>query len=84
MLPSVQMNEMNDIQERISELIEKGWSKASIADEMGVAHVTVEKWYYGERYPRPVKPIADALDQLLKRKRIPKKRRYKLKVVASE
>lgn len=69
---------MNDVQARIARLEEKGWTLAALADddELGVAHITVEKWKTGDRYPRPDKPILDALDRIAKRKRIPKKRRY--------
>ena len=67
---------MNDVQVKIALLEEKGWTLAAIADEIVVAHNTVEKWKAGDRYPRPDKPIVDALDQLTGRKRIPKKRRY--------
>lgn len=34
----------------------------------------------GDRYPRNAKAILIVLDQLLKRKRVPKKRRYQRKV----
>ncbi len=68
--------QMNDVQAKIAQLQEKGWTLAAIADEVGVAHNTVEKWKANDRYPRPDKPILDALGQLSKWKRIPKKRRY--------
>ncbi len=45
-------------------------------DELEQAHVTIEKWNAGDRYPRLDKPILDALDLLLKRNRIPKMKRY--------
>lgn len=67
---------MNDIQARIAELQEKGWTLASLADELGVTTNAVEKWKAGDRYPNNAKAILLLLDQLLKRKRIPKKRRY--------
>jgi transcriptional regulator with XRE-family HTH domain len=70
-------DELNDMQTRISQLQEKGWTLAAIADELGATPNAVEKWKAGERYPRLGKPALDSLDQLLKRKRIPKKRRYK-------
>jgi transcriptional regulator with XRE-family HTH domain len=72
------MNETqpNDVQARIAQLQEKGWTLAALADELGVTPNAVEKWKAGDRYPRLEKPVLDALDQLLKRKRIPKKKRY--------
>jgi len=66
---------MNKIQSRITELEKKSWSLPRIAEELRVAHVTVEKWKSGDRYPSLEKLVIDALDELLKRKRIPKKRR---------
>jgi transcriptional regulator with XRE-family HTH domain len=67
---------MNDVQSRIAELEEKGWSLPRIAEELKVAHVTVEKWKAGDRYPTLDKLVIDALDKLIERRRIPKKRRY--------
>jgi len=68
---------MNEIQSRIAALEKKGWSLPRIAEGLHVAHVTVEKWKSGERYPSLEKLVVDALDELLTRKRIPKKRQYK-------
>jgi hypothetical protein len=70
---------MNEIQDKIAQLQDKGWTLAAIADsdELGGVHRnTVGMWKAGTRYPRPDKPILDALDHLLKRNRIPKKKRY--------
>ncbi len=67
---------MNDIQTKINELQEKGWTLAALADELGVTVNAVEKWKAGDRYPSNVKAVLTLLDQLLKRKRIPKQRRY--------
>jgi lambda repressor-like predicted transcriptional regulator len=67
---------MNKIQSRIAELEKKGWSLPRIAEELHVAHVTVEKWKSGDRYPSLEKLVIDALDQLALKKRIPKKRHY--------
>lgn len=67
---------MNDIQIKINELQEKGWTLAALADELGVTVNAVEKWKAGNRYPSNVKAVLTLLDQLLKRKRIPKQRRY--------
>jgi transcriptional regulator with XRE-family HTH domain len=67
---------MNDVQTRIAQLQEKGWTLAALADELGVTPNAVEKWKAGDRYPRLEKPVLDALDRLAKMKRVPKKRRY--------
>jgi transcriptional regulator with XRE-family HTH domain len=68
---------MNEVQDRIAQLQDKGWTLAAIADELEVTPNAVEKWKAGDRYPRLEKPVLEALDRLLERKRIPKKRRYK-------
>lgn len=67
---------MNDIQEKISRLQEKHWTVAALADELGQARVTLDKWKTGERYPANPKAILTMLDQIAKRKRVPKQRRY--------
>lgn len=67
---------MNDIQIKIAELQEKGWTLASIADELEVTVNAVEKWKAGDRQPQNSKAVLMLLDQLLTRKRIPKQRRY--------
>jgi len=67
---------MNEVQARIAQLQAKNWTLASIADELKAHRNTVGMWKAGTRYPRPDKPIIDALNQLLKRNRIPKRKRY--------
>ena len=67
---------MNEVQGKIAELREKGWTLAAIADEMGVHWFTAQRWKDGRQYPDTPKPVLAALDALLKRKRIPKRRRY--------
>ncbi|MFC2001452.1 multiprotein-bridging factor 1 family protein [Chloroflexota bacterium] len=64
------------MQSKIAELQEKGWTLAALADELGVTVNAVEKWKAGDRQPSNAKVILVFLDQLAKRKRIPKKRRY--------
>jgi hypothetical protein len=68
---------MNDIQSKLKELQDKGWTVAAIADELEITINAVEKWKYGNREPRNAKAVLMLLDQLLERKRIPKQRRYK-------
>ena len=67
---------MNEVQTKIAELQEKGWTLAALADELGVTVNAVEKWKAGDRQPSNSKAILTLLDQIAKRKRIPKKRRY--------
>ena len=67
---------MNDIQSRLAELQEKGWTLAALADELGVTINAVEKWKAGDRYPSNAKAVLMLLDQLITRKRVPKQRRY--------
>ena len=66
---------VNDAQEILSELQEKGWTLAAIADELGTAADTVVKWKSGVNYPALPKLVIPVLNDLLK-KRPPKQRRY--------
>jgi transcriptional regulator len=66
----------NEIQVRISQLAEKGWTLAAIAGELGVTPLTVGLWKAGKRNPTNVKSVLLMLDKILEKKRIPKKRRY--------
>lgn len=67
---------MNDIQSKIQELQYKGWTLAALADEVGQSLSSVEKWKSGERYPASSKAILNLMDDIAKRKRVPKKKRY--------
>ncbi len=67
---------MNDIQIKIKELQEKGWTLAALADELGVTVNAIEKWKAGDRYPSNAKAVLTLLDQITLRKRVPKQRRY--------
>lgn len=67
---------MNDVQSRIAQLESKKWSLAAIATELNAHRNTVGFWKAGTRYPRPDKPILDALDKLLLKNRVPKMKRY--------
>jgi len=68
------MNEI--VQAKLAELKEKGWTLASIARELELSPVTVESWNTGIRSPANPKSVLDSLDNLLKCKRIPKKKIY--------
>ncbi len=67
---------MNDIQSKINELQEKGWTLVALAEEIGVTANAIEKWKAGDRFPANSLAVLSLLDQLTKKKRIPKKRRY--------
>ena len=67
---------MSEVQDRIAELQEKGWTLAALADQLGVTVNAVEKWKVGDRNPSNAKAVLVLLGQLIKRKRIPKRRRY--------
>lgn len=69
------VSRVNEMQTRIAELEEIGWTLAAIARAVGVTPDAVGKWKRGERYPKPDKPILAALDVLTKKKP-PKKRMY--------
>lgn len=66
----------NEVQSKIVQLVEKGWSLAAIADELGVTSDTVEHWRAGRRNPTNAKAVSLMLDRVLDKKRIPKQRRY--------
>lgn len=70
------MGVLNDIQSRIAQLQNKGWTLAALADELDITPNAIEKWKSGDRNPSNTKAVLTLLDQILKRKRIPKKRRY--------
>jgi transcriptional regulator with XRE-family HTH domain len=74
MVSCAEMNEI--VQAKIAELQDKGWTLAALADELEVTPNAIEKWKSGDRNPNNTKALLLLLDQLLKRKRIPKKRRY--------
>jgi ribosome-binding protein aMBF1 (putative translation factor) len=68
---------MNDVQELIHQLRAKGWTKASIADELGIPAYTLERWERGIHYPSNAVSVKGMLSRLLGRKRVPKRKRYK-------
>jgi len=67
---------MNDIQIKIAELQANKWTISALAEALGQARVTVDKWKSGERYPANHKAVIALLDEIGKRKRIPKQKRY--------
>lgn len=67
---------MNDIQKKIGQLQKNQWTITALSEQLGQARVTVDKWKSGERYPANSKAVLAMLDQIAKRKRVPKQRRY--------
>ena len=66
------------IQIKLSALQSKGWTLAALADELVQTVNTLEKWKAGDRNPANEKAVLTLLEKLEMRKRIPKKRRYKV------
>jgi transcriptional regulator with XRE-family HTH domain len=67
---------MNEVQQILRRLKERGWTLAAIADELGAHYNTVQKWNSGEREPAN-KVVVRELERLAARTRIPKKKRYR-------
>ena len=67
---------INEVQSKIAQLVESGWTLAAIADELGVKSATVENWRAGHRNATNAKSVLAMLDKVLEKKRIPKKKRY--------
>ena len=65
---------MNEVQQQLQTLCERGWSIPAIARAIGMSDSAVEKWRAGNRTPRAQKLLSAALADLLRRKRIPKRR----------
>ena len=72
---SIRLTAMNDVQEKLLELKDRGWTMAAIADELGVSHMAVFRWQKGMRKAENSRSVLHMLDTLMKRKRIPKRRR---------
>ena len=66
---------MNDVQIKLLELKDKGWAMRAIADELAVSHITVYRWQKGMRKAENSRSVLYMLDTLIKRKRIPKRKR---------
>ena len=66
---------MNDVQIKLLELKDKGWTMRAIADELAVSHITVYRWQKGMRKSENSRSVLYMLGTLVKRKRIPKQKR---------
>ena len=69
--------DMEEVKNKIEKLREKGWTLSAISDELGVDRETAYGWISRAHSPSNTKLVNLALDELLKRNRIPKKKRYK-------
>jgi DNA-binding transcriptional regulator YiaG len=65
-----------EVQAKLVELRQKGWTLANIAREIGQAARTVESWNQGRRSPANLQSVLASLDKVDKIKRIPKKKIY--------
>ena len=66
----------DEVQAKLAELQQKGWTLANIARKIGQAIRTVESWNQGTRSPANLQSVLASLDRLDKIKRIPKKKIY--------
>ena len=66
---------MNDVQIKLLGVKDRGWTMSAIADELAVSHMTVYRWQKGMRKAENSRSVLYMLDTLLKRKRIPKRKR---------
>ena len=69
------MATMNPIQELLDKLRARGWTDAAIATELGGNRETVAQWRRGEWRPRFEPAMVMALETLMARRKIPKRRR---------
>ena len=67
---------MNDIQSKIAELRQRGWTLAALGNALGNHWTTLAKWQSGDRYPANAKSVLFAMEDLMRLQRIPKQRRY--------
>lgn len=66
----------DEVQAKLAELQQKGWTLANIAREIGQATRTIESWNQGKRSPADLQSVLASLEKLDKIKRIPKKKIY--------
>jgi hypothetical protein len=64
------------VREAIAVLKGRGWTTAALADELSVHWDAVWAWETGRRAPANPRLVLIALERLLRRKRIPKRKRY--------
>ena len=64
---------MSEVQQQLLDLQARGWTTPAIAHAVGMSTSAVEKWRAGDRSPRAHKLLTAALEDLQRRKRIPKR-----------
>jgi hypothetical protein len=73
---------MTVIQDLLSKLHDKGWTWEAIAEGVEVDYSTVYKWRVGIQTPSNGRLVRKVMEQLLRRERIPKRKRYTQKRTA--
>jgi hypothetical protein len=68
--------EIERVREALGILRGRGWTIAALADELAVHRDTVYSWASGKNPPENPRLMLMALERLLRRKRIPKRKRY--------
>ena len=74
----------NEVQTRLLELKDKGWTMAAISDELGVTHMTVYRWQKGMRKAENSRSVLHMLDTLMERRKVPKRRRVGARSVLTD
>ena len=75
---------MDDVQRVLGELKAKGWTLAAIADELELHRDSVAGWDAGRHSPANAKVVLLALESLVRRQRVPKRKRYTKKAPSHE
>lgn len=65
---------MSELQDKIQELREKGWTLSAISDELGSHRETIYGWVARGHSPANIKLVIAALDGLFKKKPPPRRR----------
>ena len=67
---------MESVQELLAQLTATGWTKSAIARELGVGYVAVYRWSTGSQRPANIRGTVMQLEELIRRRRIPKQKEY--------
>jgi DNA-binding XRE family transcriptional regulator len=69
--------EAQRVKEALATLKQRGWTTAAIADELAVNRDSVWGWETDRYRPSNPRSVRIAMEGLLRRRRIPKRKRYK-------